>query len=431
MKIKQLYLIGALFLTVALAGCKKSGTVPGNDSLGNKAAGAEEFMSGTPIANQYIVVYANNYASQLKGQFKVTPNYKEREKLSAANNAKFLAEFNLPASAIIFNYHSSIAGFTATLNQKALASIKADPRVAYVEQDKVISLGKPSGGGGSTPVQVTPIGITRVGGSTTTNNMAWIIDTGIDSLHPDIKSHCGFVGGTWMGISFITTGTNAHSSFDQNGHGTHVSGTISGIGTGVYGVVPGAEVIPVRVLDASGSGSNSGVIKGIDYVGANAAAGDVANMSLGGSYSKSLNDAVVAASSNGVFFAIAAGNSSAAIYFNFSPASALGPNIYTVTAMSTAVNGTGWTDVFASFSNYGDLQTGGNIVYCDPGVSVLSDYAGTLKGSKYSGGSYATLSGTSMATPHMAGILLAKGAVTSNGSVVNDPDGSADPVGHE
>jgi subtilisin family serine protease len=428
--IKTALLFSAIIL-FWIFGCKKNDSVIPNENINNQTVTTEEFKTSEPIPGQYIIVYQKNYAAQIKAQFKQGMSYREKERYMVAQNAGFASVFSVPADAILFNYHSSITGFAANLNSNALAGIKADPRVAYVEQDQTISLGKPGGGGSPNPVKLIPTGINRVGGTSTTTHIAWIIDTGIDSLHPDMTTHCGYVGSAWKGISFITKGINPHSSFDQDGHGTHVSGTISGIGTGVYGVVPGAEVIPVRVLDANGSGTNAGVIKGVDYVGANASAGDVANMSLGGSYSKALNDAVIAASSNGVFFSIAAGNSKKS-YLNYSPASAIGPYIYTVTAMSTSWNSVTlkWTDTWASFSNYGDAQTGGNIVYCDPGVNVTSDLAGTL-GTTYSGGSYATWSGTSMATPHVTGILLAKGMVTGNGTVSGDRDGNPDPVGHE
>ncbi len=176
---------------------------------------------------------------------------------------------------------------------------------------------------------------------------------------------------------------------DQNGHGTHVAGTIAAYDNafGVIGVAPGARVVAVRVLDRRGSGSNSGVIAGVDYVAANGRPGDVANMSLGGGISQALDTAVVNAAAGGVKFAVAAGNDGANAN-NYSPARANGVNLFTVSAFS---NGDAW----ASFSNFGNPP----VDYAEPGVSIKSTWLS---------GGYNTISGTSMATPHLAGILLAR-----------------------
>jgi subtilisin family serine protease len=207
------------------------------------------------------------------------------------------------------------------------------------------------------------------------------------------------------------SGTGDASFDDGNGHGTHVAGTIGAIkgnGIGVVGVAPGAQVIPVKVLSASGSGSTSGVIAGVNHVGKFGKVGDVANMSLGGSKSKALNDAVQRAAGKGIKFTVAAGNS-AADAKNYSPASASGVNVYTISAMNSS-------DTFASFSNYGSP-----VDYCAPGVSIKSTWIG---------GGYKTISGTSMAAPHAAGVLLLAGdnPVNTCGVVKSDPDGIPDPI---
>jgi subtilisin family serine protease len=196
---------------------------------------------------------------------------------------------------------------------------------------------------------------------------------------------------------------------DLNGHGSHVSGTIAAKDNtiGVIGVAPGAPVVAVRVLDRRGSGSNSGVIAGVDYVAQNGRAGDVANMSLGGSVSTALDTAVVNAAATGVRFALAAGNESDDAN-NHSPARANGNNIYTVSAFAQG-------DKWASFSNYGNPP----VDYAEPGVSIKSTWKD---------GGYNTISGTSMATPHLAGLLLA-GSIRSGGTVIGDPDGNADTIG--
>ena len=306
-------------------------------------------------------------------------------------------------------YKATIRGFAARLPAQAIARMREhNPNIAYCEQDQVVTLvpirieKRPGGGGGTPqPPQSVPWGIARVnGGAAGTFQTAWIIDTGIDFTHPDLNVD------TLRSASFLGRRTTAE---DQNGHGTHVSGTIAAKDNtiGVIGVAPGASVVAVRVLDASGSGSNSGVIAGVDYVRANGQAGDVANMSLGGGVSQALDDAVVLAAAGGVRFALAAGNSSADANFS-SPARANGPNVFTVSAFSQGDN-------FASFSNYGNPP----IDYAEPGVGVTSSWLN---------GGYNTISGTSMATPHLAGLLLA-GAVLSGGVVNGDPDATADTIG--
>jgi subtilisin family serine protease len=297
-------------------------------------------------------------------------------------------------------------GFTAVIPAHRLDAVRSDPRVKFVERDGPVSLiqpvilkGKPGGGGSA--AQVTPWGITRVGGSGDgSGKTAWILDTGIDLDHPDLNTsrncHTRFVG---------------TSPDDENGHGSHVAGTIAAKNNtvGVVGVAANAWVCSVRVLDRRGSGSWSGVVAGVDYVAANGASGDVANMSLGGTGSNAtLEQAVQNAASKGIRFVLAAGNSGANAA-NFTPARTNGNNIYTISAIDSQ-------DRFASFSNYGNPP----IDYAAPGVSVLSTYK--------SGGT-ATLSGTSMAAPHVAGILLL-GTVKADGFAANDPDGNPDPIAH-
>ena len=307
-----------------------------------------------------------------------------------------------------FVYRNSIRGFAARLPAGAVQRIKAqNPNIVLCENDQVVkafaqrALAKP--GSGTSPAQTRPWGVGRVNpGNVPFNSTAraWVIDSGIDLDHPDLNVDVG------RSRSFLSTSTNPD---DQNGHGTHVAGTIaarSDNNIGVIGVAAGAPVVAVRVLDRRGSGTISGVIAGVDYVAAAALHGDVANMSLGGGASDLLDAAVVAAADKGIRFAIAAGNSSAHAG-NYSPARVNGPNVYTVSAFAEG-------DVWASFSNYGNPP----IDFGQPGVSVLSTYKD---------GGYDTLSGTSMAAPHLAGLMLL-GATKLDGSVHKDPDGSPDPI---
>lgn len=353
------------------------------------------------IPGQYIVVLKDGAVEVSDGE-----PYSQKIKKVKEVGQGILKSRGARAEALGFAYGHALKGFSAALSAEEAQALRADARVAYVEQDRIIALGKPAGGGSAQPAQVTPYGITRVGTADGTGKTAWVIDTGIDLDHPDLNVDAA------RSKSFLTSGANYASPDDGNGHGTHVAGTIGAKNNtiGVVGVAANATVVAVRVLDARGSGSNSGVIAGVDYVGANGKAGDVANMSLGGGVSQALDDAVLRASAGGVLFALAAGNETDNAN-NHSPARVNGPNIFTISAMNS-------TDSWASFSNFGNPP----VDYCMPGVNIQSTWLN---------GGYNTISGTSMATPHMAGVLLIKGkSFTTSGSVKNDPDGNADPIAH-
>lgn len=354
------------------------------------AAFATPAVAGEKIANSYICVFKKDAVAKDK----------VKEKADAAAKAH--------GGGVTHAYKNTIRGFSANISEAGMNAMRRNnPNIAYCEQDQVMQIvgggpagkGKPGGGGTTQPPQETPYGIARVGGGLNgVGKTAWIIDTGIDASHPDLTVD------TARGAYFA-----GRSLDDENGHGTHVSGTIAAKNNsiGVIGVAAGATVVPVRVLDRRGSGSNSGVIAGVDFVAAHGSPGDVANMSLGGGVSTALDQAVVDAAATGVKFALAAGNESDNAN-NHSPARANGPNIYTVSAIDN-------TDRFASFSNYGNPP----VDFAEPGVSIRSTYKGDT---------YATLSGTSMATPHLAGLLLL-GAVRNGGIANGDPDGNPDTIG--
>lgn len=308
-------------------------------------------------------------------------------------------------------------GFSAVIPQGRVDAVRSDPRVALVEKDGPVSLIRPvdgnakpcwagggdcGGGGGS---QQTPWGITRIGGPADgTGRTAWVIDTGIDLDHADLNTsrNCH--------ANFVTKGQD--SPQDGNGHGTHVAGTIGAKNNDldVVGVAANAYVCAVRVLDNSGSGTWEGVVNGVNYVAANGKSGEVANMSLGGSGSNAtLEKAILDAAAKGIIFAIAAGNDGDDAK-NYTPAN-LGDNSTRIHVVSaTATN-----DCLTSWSNYG-----ADVDYAAPGASILS----TKKG-----GGTTTMSGTSMAAPHVAGIAL-MGNVGTDGSACGDPDGRADPIAH-
>lgn len=292
-------------------------------------------------------------------------------------------------------YTSAIKGFSATIPVARLEKVKKDQRVQFVSEDKTVEAF----------VQTTPTGINRIQSPANVNKGTGIgvavIDTGIDLTHPDLQANI---------IANKSCIRGKKTANDDNGHGSHVAGTIAAIenSIGVVGVAPGAKLIAVKALDARGSGSWSSIICGIDWVTANTSKYNikVANMSLGGSGSSdnncgnsnsdALHKAICKSTAAGVTFVVAAGNSSVNAN-SFVPA-AYDDAVVTVSALadsdgqSGGIGGAtsyGADDTFASFSNYGSVVDLGA-----PGVSIYSTYKGS---------GYDTLSGTSMATPHVAG----------------------------
>ena len=301
-------------------------------------------------------------------------------------------------------YGSAFKGFSVSLSKEEATALEKQPGVKGVWEDRVVTLKKPGTLPSDPPVQSVPYGITRVGSITYTgSNVAWIIDTGIDLDHPDLNVDVS------KSRTFVIRTTTAD---DDNGHGSHCAGIVAAIDNeeGVVGVAAGATVVAVKVLNRRGSGTMTDIIAGVDYVAANAQPGDAANLSLGGSVYDPIDEAVINLGASGVFVALAAGNESDDAN-NHSPARANGTNLYTISAMDV-------NDNFAYFSNYGNPP----VDYCAPGVSVLS---------AYKNGGYATMSGTSMAAPHVCGLLLATdGNLSSDGFVNGDPDGEPDPIAH-
>jgi subtilisin family serine protease len=363
------------------------------------------------IAGLPLVALAQPLQAQEAGD-KIAGSYICVFKKGSVNRGNAQAEANRAAQAggaqVTRVYSVALQGFAANMPDHAVERVQAaNPNIAYCEQDQVVSIppvraeARPGGGGSVQPAQETPWGIARVnGGAAGTFATAWVIDTGIELTHPDLSVD------TARSRNFVANETSPN---DTNGHGTHVAGTIAALDNtiGVIGVAPGARVVAVRVLNRRGSGTNSGVIAGVDYVAQNGRPGDVANMSLGGGVSQALDDAVINGSAGGVRFALAAGNESDNAN-NHSPARANGPNLFTVSAF-------GIGDKWASYSNFGNPP----IEYSEPGSSIKSTWLS---------GGYNTISGTSMATPHLAGLLLA-GAVRNGGPVIGDPDGNPDPIG--
>jgi subtilisin family serine protease len=358
-----------------------------------------DLKTGNGGASSYIVILNDNFeaSAELAGK----NDYDQRKEVMTGYLNRFLTGKGVGNEQVDHVYTNVYMGFSARLSGPQLARLQQDPMVKSVEPDQEIILGKPGEITGTATGQTIPWGITRVGGGISgVGRTAWIIDSGIDLDHPDLTVD------VTRSRTFLGGRTTPD---DENGHGTHVSGIIAAKDNaiGVVGVAAGATVVSVRVLDRRGSGALSGVIAGCDYVSKNAGSNDVANMSLGGGVSTAL-DAAVEAMSQKVKVALAAGNESDNAN-NHSPARVNGNNIYTVSAMDSK-------DMWASFSNYGNPP----VDFCAPGVSIYSCYKG---------GGYATMSGTSMAAPHVAGLLLL-GNISQSGKVISDPDGNPDPIAH-
>jgi subtilisin family serine protease len=271
-----------------------------------------------------------------------------------------------------FVYTAALNGFSASLNQGQLTALRHNPNVAYIEQDQMASIDATQSGAtwgiDRIDQRNRPLSGTYTYTTTATNVTAYIIDTGIRPTHAEFGTRAASVYNSAGG-----------SNDDCNGHGTHVAGTVGG---STYGVAKGVRLRGVKVLSCSGSGSFSGIIAGVDWVRLNATKPAVANMSLGGGYSSSLNTAVNNLANSGVFVAVASGNSNANAC-NYSPASA---------ANVTSVNASSSTDAKASFSNYGSCTH----LYA-PGVSITSAWHSSNTATN-------TISGTSMASPHVAGV---------------------------
>ena len=297
--------------------------------------------------------------------------YQDNTVNAGALNNSLMARFGFTTR---FGYTSAIQGFAADLTDEQVASLGRDPRVKFIEADQPMrkettQSPTPSWGLDRIDQVSLPASNSYTYTQTGTGVHFYGIDTGILYTHPD------FGGRASKGFDAVTTGGGA---IDCDGHGTHTASTAAGT---TYGVAKGMTLVGVRVLDCTGSGSTTGVVAGIDWVRTNAIKPAVANMSLGGGFSPALNTAVANAVAAGIVFTISAGNSNADACA-FSPASE--PSAITVGATTS-------TDARASYSNFGTC-----LDIFAPGSSITGAYIPS--------GS-AILSGTSMAAPHVAGVV--------------------------
>jgi len=292
-----------------------------------------------------------------------------------------------------FVYQNAVLGFSAQLNQGQLNALQHNPNVAYIEEDMVVTADATQSGAtwglDRIDQRNRPLNGTYTYTPTGSGVKAYIIDTGILGGHSEFRTNRVIAGYTAISDGRGTT--------DCNGHGTHVAGTVGGI---TYGVAKSVTLVPVRVLNCSGSGTNSGVIAGMDWVVSNHGAGQpaVANMSLGGAASTTTDAAVNRMISDGVTVVVAAGNENQNAC-NVSPARV---------AAAITVGATTSSDARASYSNFGSC-----VDLFAPGSSITSAWYTSTTATN-------TISGTSMASPHVAGVaaLYLQGSPSASPSTV-------------
>ncbi|MCX2739141.1 S8 family serine peptidase [Pontibacter anaerobius] len=453
----------ALAAAVSLTGCQK------DELMENQFAEPQAAFSsqnGQAIEGQYIVVFKNGNLSASNNQ-----GLKVSKVEAAKMRERVMSASNVDSREISQVYEGVVNGFAARLSQEQVSEIRKNPEVAYVEQDRIIALapswkttangnGKGSGDGSTetnggkgngknkttepaptepapsdstttepvptepTPADTTttepapttpapayttitplagetlPWNIERVGFGDGTGKTVWVIDSGIDTDHADLNVDVA------RSFSFIYGNPSIEDGF---GHGTSVSGVIAAKnnGSGMIGVAANATIIALRVFDDAGAGTVSRAISAVNHVSNNGKPGDVVNMSLGSGISSTLDNAVQNAAAKGILFAIAAGNS-AVDCSGTSPARVNATGVYTISAMDS------YSRLWSS-SNFG-----AGVDFAAPGVNVTA----TSKNGSFGSGHY----GTSLAAPHVAGILALRGEVLSQGFVTEDKDSTPDPI---
>ncbi|RKR85795.1 peptidase inhibitor I9 [Micromonospora pisi] len=383
--------IGAAVTAVATAAVAFASPVAAAPAEGQilRAGGA------TAVAGSYVVVFKDASVAQSK----------------VTDNARSLAKRH--GGSVARTYQHALRGFEVRLSESAAKRLAADPSVKYVQQNHTVHMAAtqtptPSWGLDRIDQRNLPLNNSYTYPNNGAGVRAYIIDTGIRFAHSD------FGGRAVTGFDAVDGG----SADDGNGHGTHVAGTVGGT---AYGVAKGVTLVGVRVLDNGGSGSYAGVIAGIDWVTGDHDPGEraVANMSLGGPFDQGVNDAVTRSIADGVVYGIAAGNEYSSNACNVSPAST--PNAITVGATES-------NDARATYSNIGTC-----LDIFAPGSGITSAWYTSNTATN-------TISGTSMATPHVVGaaalVLSASPAYTpqqvrdklvndaTNGVVTNPGAGS-------
>src|SRR6056297_1062612 len=358
--LKSKVVVTVLFGALLFAGCDSP---VNNDSIDN----TNDLTSETP---SYGEMNKKNGKSKVDNSYIVVL----KERSNASENAR--AAERSTGGKVGFVYNNALKGYSLQLppqaSSRALEALRNNPNVEFIEEDRpVFAHGTQTNatwGLDRIDQQALPLNAVYNYENTAGNVTAYILDTGINYSHSDFSGRASFGFDAYGG-----------DGSDCDGHGTHVAGTVGGDS---WGVAKNVNLVAVRVLDCSGNGTLSGVIAGIDWVTNNASGPSVANMSLGGGFSSSLNTAVRNSVAAGVTYSVSAGNSSADAC-NYSPAS---------TAEAITVGSTTSSDSRSSFSNYGSC-----VDIFAPGSGITSAWVGSNTATN-------TISGTSMSAPHVAGV---------------------------
>jgi hypothetical protein len=408
---RKIYYLSLGIMVLAMAACMKKDVQPVVQEASTGQDATLTLKSGS-LSKKYIVVLKDDDAianSDDENDRNTKVKGKGHDLLTKYTSKDEMEEV----------YETAIQGFSATTDQVKM--MKSDANVKYVEENQIIKLSKDMAKKTSPGTKFTdyvPWGVARVGGGESKykgDNVAWIIDSGIDATHPDLNV------GDNRAKSFVPGET---ATTDSSGHGTFIAGIIGAIAGngGILGVAPGAKVIPVKIFAADGTAYLDAIISAINWVAKKANSGDVVNLSFSlNTTSDALDDAISAASCSkkGKFidFTIAAGNEGIDASLQ-SPARVNGPHIYTVSAMDQGDNWAYFYDNSKPPVIIGSSNFGKPIDYCAPGVNIVSTYPGN---------NYAQWSGTSFSAPHVAGLLLI-GKIKKDGNVIGDPDGKPDPI---
>jgi subtilisin family serine protease len=421
-----------------MSSCSKNDATSQSPAAANNGATAQ----ADAVKGRYIVTMKPEAASS------VNLNSIANEKDAVILGDDILAKENINAKLSEDDAFGGFsAGFIMHLTDDQLAKLKKDPRVLSVEADQVVNLieakdntsaasmrkGHTSSGTTTTTTtttttssntttsysfqtvadatvngQVIPWGLTAIGGSgTASGKTAWIIDSGIDFNQPDLNVDQS------RSKSFLssTDGGLYYSPTDEFGHGTEIAGVLGAKDNtiGSKGVAPGVTLVSLKALNHNGAGTLGELVRAINWVYTYGKAGDVVNISIGGTASTTVDNAVKAVAAKGIYVAIASGNGPQDCS-TLSPQRVIATNVFTVSAIDN-------TGKFASYSNYGNP-----VKYAAPGTSIYTTQMG---------GKYGYASGTSFAAPYLAGILLLdNGKPSYSGYATSDPDSHPDPIAH-
>ncbi|MGD8148665.1 S8 family serine peptidase [Ornithinimicrobium sp. Y1694] len=353
--------------------------------------------AGESVSGSYIVML--DVAEEMKKGPNANANERAHQAVKAATERKVRQARGKGIG--VQHTYGALGGYAAQLSAAQVEELRADPDVAWIEEDSIVSIeatqSNPPWGLDRIDQRALPLDRSYTYTSTGQGVRSYIVDTGI------LTSHAQFSGRTVSGYSAINDG---RGTSDCNGHGTHVAGTVGG---STYGVAKGTTLVPVRVLGCDGRGATSGIISALDWIAANAPRPSVVNMSLGGGASLATDQAVDRVVARGIPVVVAAGNETQNAC-NVSPARA---------ASAITVGSTTNTDARSSFSNFGSC-----LDLFAPGSSVLSAWHTSNSATN-------TISGTSMASPHVAGAaaLYLQGNPSATPSQVRSAINSAATTG--